>query len=106
MWRLYDQRYWSKPKSDDLVKQHKNWHCLVVCYVQEWKNVDYQYSRRINDTTLQPRCINDAKNIKIIKTGIDPEPFLKRVYDNWSDWDWVAQQQNIGEIKIPMVSYH
>ena len=50
-----------KPKSDDLVKQHKNWHCLVVCYVQEWKNVEYQYSRRINDTSLQPemykRCI-------------------------------------------------
>ena len=41
------------------------------------------------------------KNIKIIKTGIDPEPFLKRVYDNWSDWDWVAQQQNIGGDKDP-----
>ena len=41
------------------------------------------------------------KNIKIIKTGIDTEPFLKRVYDNWSDWDWVAQQSNIGGDKDP-----
>lgn len=50
-----------KPKSDDLVKRHKNWHCCVLCYVHEWKNVEYQYSRRINDTTLQPemykRCL-------------------------------------------------
>ena len=41
------------------------------------------------------------KNIKIIKTGIDPEPFIKRVYDNWSDWDWVSKQQNIGGDKDP-----
>lgn len=41
------------------------------------------------------------KNIKIIKTGINPEPFLKRVYDNWDDWDWVSKQQGTGGDKDP-----
>ena len=43
------------------------------------------------------------KNIKIIKTGINPEPFLKRIYDHWDDWDWVSSlnPETIGGDKDP-----
>ena len=43
------------------------------------------------------------KNIKIIKTGIDPDPFLKTIYDNWGDWDWVSSlnPDTIGGDKDP-----
>ena len=30
------------------------------------------------------------KNIVIIKTGIDPKPFLDQVYANYDDWNWVS----------------
>jgi hypothetical protein len=45
----------------------------------------------------------NTPNIKIIKTGINPEPFLKRVYDNWNDWDWVSSlnPESIGGDKDP-----
>lgn len=44
-----------------------------------------------------------SKHIKIIKTGIDPKPFLDRVYDNWVDWDWVSSldPDNVGGDKDP-----
>ena len=40
-------------------------------------------------------------NIVIIQRDIDPSPYLKKIYNRWNDWDWVAQQQNIGGDKDP-----
>ena len=44
-----------------------------------------------------------SKNIKIIKTGIDPEPLLKRIRNNPDDWDWVSSlnPDTIGGEKDP-----
>jgi quercetin dioxygenase-like cupin family protein len=33
-------------------------------------------------------------NIKIIKTGIDPKPFLDQITEN--DWNWVSRQKGLG----------
>ena len=43
------------------------------------------------------------KHIKIIKTGINPKPFLDRVYDNWVDWEWVSSlnSESVGGDKDP-----
>lgn len=43
------------------------------------------------------------KNIVIIKTGIDPEQYLKKVYNHYDDWDWVSSlnPKKIGGDKDP-----
>ena len=33
-------------------------------------------------------------NVKIIKTGIDPKPFLDQITEN--DWNWVSRQKGLG----------
>ena len=38
-------------------------------------------------------------NIKIIKTGIDPKPFLDQITEN--DWNWVSRQKGLGGDKNP-----
>jgi len=39
------------------------------------------------------------KNIKIIKTGIDPKPFLDQISED--DWNWVSRQKGIAGDKNP-----
>ena len=41
------------------------------------------------------------KNIVIIKRNINPSLYLNKIYNRWSDWDWVSQQSNVGGKKDP-----
>ena len=40
-----------KPKPDDHVKLHKNVHCLIVCYSQNWDELVYVNSRRYSNAS-------------------------------------------------------
>ena len=54
------------------------------------------YDKNNNTSTCQK-----GVNIVIIQRDIDPSPYLKKIYNRWNDWDWVAQQSNIGGDKDP-----
>ena len=48
-----------KDKPDDLVHFHKKTHCCVLCFHQNWHELEYVKNRR-NDQLLQEDTISDT----------------------------------------------
>ena len=40
-----------KDKPDNFVIMHKKVHCLVVCYKQDWNQLEYKHSRRYQNAS-------------------------------------------------------
>ena len=43
-----------RDKHDDLVYFHKKTHCCVVCYPENWKELEYIKSRDCQDEYIDP----------------------------------------------------